>query len=208
MTAQLASLPPPNVYAADGVVHVHDLSSADPDSLTLVVGSGDPEAVVQTALSTGARALAVAQISVDTAVVECSFAALESQLHVLLDDTNSRVNGTTADLLGHPEHGISVTLGSWKADIASLLEQTFDPRHSHSAFGKLDMVLRDASERQLSATRRLLNPDADDSPLSRLLTDVREQVATVLDAVGRLAEQIAAAKASASMTGLRCNVAL
>lgn len=200
MTAQLAALPSPNVYAADGVVHAHHLASADPDLLRLVVGAGDPEAVVQRALSTGARALAVAQVSVDTAVVESSFAALENQLRTLLDDTTTRMTGTTADVLGHPEHGISATLGSWKADIASLLEQTFDPRYNDSAFGKLDTVLRDASERQLSATRRLLNPEADDSPLSRLLTGVRDQIATVLDAVGRLAEQIATDKATAAAT--------
>lgn len=202
MTAQLASLPNPNVYAVDGVVHIHGLATADPDLLTLVVGSGDAEAVVQRALSTGARALAIAQVSVDTAVVENSFAALESQLRSLLDDTTTRVTGTTAELRGHPEHGISATLGSWKSDIASLLEQTFDPQYSDSAFGKLDTVLRDASERQLTATRRLLNPDADDSPLSRLLTGVRDQVATVLDAVGRLAEQITADKAGAAATAI------
>lgn len=202
MTAQLASAPNPSVYAVDGVVHIHDLASADPDLLTLVLGADDPEAVAQRALSTGARALAIAQVSLDTAVVESSFAALETQLRSLLDDTTTRMTGTTADLLDHPEHGISATLGSWKADIASLLEQTFDPRYSDSAFGKLDTVLRDASERQLSATRRLLNPDADDSPLSRLLTGVRDQVATVLDAVGRLAEQIATDKASVAATAI------
>jgi hypothetical protein len=202
MTAQLVSLPSTKVYEADGVVHIHELASADPDLLTLVVGGTDPEAVVHRVLSTGARALAVAQVSIDTALVENSFAALENQLRALLEDTTARVTGTTADVLDHPEHGISATLGSWKAEIASLLEQTFDPRYSDSAFGKLDTVLRDAGERQLSATRRLLNPDADDSPLSRLLTGVRDQIATVLDAVGRLAEQLAADKASAAATAI------
>ena len=202
MTAQLVSLPSTKVYEADGVVHIHELASADPDLLTLVVGGTDPEAVVHRVLSTEARALAVAQVSIDTALVENSFAALENQLRALLEDTTARVTGTTADVLDHPEHGISATLGSWKAEIASLLEQTFDPRYSDSAFGKLDTVLRDAGERQLSATRRLLNPDADDSPLSRLLTGVRDQIATVLDAVGRLAEQLAADKASAAATAI------
>lgn len=200
MTAQLASLPGPRVYEADGVVHIHDLTSADPDLIKMVAGAGDPEAVVQRALSTGARALAVAQVSVDTAVVENSFAALEAQLRALLDDASARVAGSATDVLDHPERGMAATLGSWKMQVASLLEQTFDPRYSDSAFGKFDTVLRDASERQLSATRRLLNPDADDSPLSRLMTGVRDQVATVLDAVGRLAEQVAADKAATVAT--------
>ncbi len=197
MTAHLDYIPHLTVYAADGIVHVRDLASADPDLLALVTGASDPEAVVQRVLSTGARALAVAQVSVDTAVVEASFAALENQLRVMLEDTTARVTGTTTELLDDPERGICAALGSWKAEVSSLLEQTFDPQHSGSAVSKLDVILRDASERQLSATRRLLNPDADDSPLSRLMTGVHDQVATVLDAVARLAEQIAADKAGA-----------
>lgn len=200
MTAQLAAISSPRVYSADGIVHVTDLSSADPDLVTLVTGSNDPEAVVQRTLSTGARALAVAQVSVDTAVVETSFAALENQLRMLLNDAATRVAGTTTEMMDDPEHGLSATLRSWKTDVGALLEHTFDPQHSGSAFGKLDVVLRDASERQLSATRRLLNPDADDSPLSRLLAGVRDQVATVLDAVARLAEQVATDKASTIAT--------
>jgi hypothetical protein len=196
MTAQLDSIPRLTVYAANGIVHVRDLASADHDLLALVTSASDPEAVVQRVLSTGARALAVAQVSVDTAVVEASFAALESQLRMMLEDATARVTGTTTELLDDPERGISATLGSWKAEVSSLLEQTFDPQYSASAVSKLDVILRDASERQLSATRRLLNPDADDSPLSRLMTGVRDQVATVLDAVARLAEQIAADKAA------------
>lgn len=202
MTAQLASIPTSQVYVVDGLVHLNDLASADPDLLRLVVTADHPEAVVQRILSTGARALIVGNISIDTALVENSFAALEAKLRALLDDTTTRVTGGTAEILDHPEHGISASLGSWKAEIAALLEHTFDPRYSDSAFGKLDTVLRDASERQLSATRRLLNPDTDDSPLSRLLSGVRDQVATVLDAVARLAEQIAAGNASAAATAI------
>jgi hypothetical protein len=200
MTAQLDSIPHMTVYVAGGIVHVRDLASADPDLLALVTGASDPEAVVQRVLSTGARALAVAQVSVDTAVVEASFAALENQLHRMLEDATARVTGTTTELLDDPERGICATLGSWKAEVSSLLEQTFDPQHSNSAVSKLDIILRDASERQLSATRRLLNPDADDSPLSRLMVGVRDQVTTVLDAVARLAEQIATDKATAKAT--------
>jgi hypothetical protein len=43
-------------------------------------------------------------------------------------------------------------------------------------------------------------PDADDSPLSRLGASVREQIATVLDALGRLAEQVSAERAANTAT--------
>lgn len=200
MTAQLATIPQPTVYVADGVAHVQNLASADPDLVSLLSSAREPEAVVQRVLSTGARALAVAHVSVDTAVVESSFAALEHQLRSVLDDAATRVAGTTTELLTDPESGLVATLRSWKTDVSTLLDQTFDPHHRDSAFGKLDVVLRDVSDRQMSATRRLLNPDADDSPLSRLLTGVRDQVATVLDAVARLAEQVAKETATTTAT--------
>ena len=111
MTAQLAFLPSPNVYAVDGVVHVHDLASADPDLLTLVVGAGDPEAAVQRAMSTGARALAMAHVSMDTAMVEHSFSALESQLKSLLDDTTTRID--RGELSGPHEPSASIDIG-WR----------------------------------------------------------------------------------------------
>src|SRR6267154_5498304 len=106
MTAQLASIPHLSVHSADGIVHIRDLASADPDLLALVTGASDPEAVVQRALSTGARALVVAQVSVDTAVVETSFAALETQLRTMLEDATARVTGTTSELLDVAKRGI------------------------------------------------------------------------------------------------------
>ncbi len=58
------------------------------------------------------------------------------------------------------------------------------PRES-SAIGKFD-----------DATRRLLNPDIEGSPLAHLMSAVREQIRQVLDAIARLAEQTATEKAA------------
>ncbi len=200
MTAGLTAVRADSVQCINGAVHIQDLWCTDPDLSALVAEASDAESAVQHTLSTGARALRVAHASVDTAVVERSFAALEDQLRRLLDDTTARVTSTTADMLTHPEHGISATLGTWRAEVSTALDGMFDPKQEDSALARLDSVLRDASERQLTATRRLLNADAEDSPLSRLLTGVRDQIATVLDAVGRLAEQMATDKATAVAT--------
>lgn len=190
----------PSVQVRDGMVQISALWCTDPDLTAVVSEAEDPESAVRLCLATGARALRVAYASVDTAVVERSFAALEFQLKALLDDTTARVTGTTTDLLTHPEHGVIATMDTWRTDLAAALNDMFDPQQADSALTRLDTILRDASEKQLTATRRLLNPDADDSPLSRLVTGVRDQIGTVLDAVGRLAEQIAADKATTAAT--------
>lgn len=200
MTAELRTVDQPSVRLVDGTVQISNLWCTDPDLAALVADASDTESAVQHCLVTGARALRVAHASIDSAVVERSFAALESQLKALLDDTTARVTGTTADLLTHPEHGVVATLGVWRTEVAAALDGMFDPEHTGSALARLDTVMREASERQLTATRRLLNPDADDSPLSRLLNGVRDQISTVLDAVGRLADQIASDKAATAAT--------
>jgi hypothetical protein len=105
MTAELRAVQRSSVQVIDGVVQISDLWCTDPDLSLLVTEASDAESTVRHCLATGARALRIAHASADTAVVERSFTALESQLKALLDDTTARVTGTTADLLTHPEHG-------------------------------------------------------------------------------------------------------
>lgn len=184
------------VYSRGSVVHIRELTTADPDLLALVETATDPEAVVQRALSTGARALAIAQASVDTRLVEDSFAKLLIGLQAQIDGAGSTVSAATGDLLHHPTTGVTASLANWRSNIESLMDSTFNPDRSTSAFGRLDQILAASNEDQLSATRRLLNPDADDSPMSRLLANVQSQISTVLQAVTLLSDKVAADSAA------------
>ena len=198
MSAALASVPTPRVFAADGLVHITDVTTADPDLLAIVSSAADPEAVVQRALSTGARALSVAQASIDTTMVEQSFAELTRAFAGHLDQARTQVVGAAGDLLNDPGHGVAASLQTWRREVDALLDATFNPERSGSALGKFDRIMQDSSAKQLKATRQLLNPDADDSPLARVLSGVKEQVSGILDAVARLSEQVAADRASTS----------
>lgn len=148
------------------------------------------------ALSVGARALAVVNASVDTGVVEASFETLRQQMAELVAAGSGQLTGAASELFDNPDTGVKAALARWSGDLAALMDTTFDPARTDSALGKLHLVLEANGDNQLAATRRLLNPDADDSPLSRLASSMREQIATVLDALARLAEQVAADKAA------------
>ena len=204
-TAHLLAVPPvePRVQLLDGLVYIRDLGCSDPALVSLLGDAGDEaaaEAAVQRVLSIGAQAMSVAHRSIDTTMVDQSFAVLHDRLRLLLDQTTEQVEGTTADLLHHPESGVASTLTTWRQEVTALLDATFDPDRSSSAIGRLDGVLQKAGDRHLAATRLLLNPDVGDSPLGRVLGGVREQVGTVLDAVARLAEQVAADRAGSAAT--------
>lgn len=196
MSAELIPLTAARVYASGGVVHIRDLINADPDLLALVESSDQAEAVVQHALSTGARALAVAQTSLDTRMVEESFAQLLLGLKVHIDGAGTSVAAATDDLLNHPTRGVGANLQAWRTNVESLMDSTFNPDRSTSAFGRLDQILADAGQNQLAATRGLLNPDAADSPMSRVLAAMQTQISTVLQAVALLSDKVAADSAA------------
>ena len=88
----------------------------------------------------------------------------------------------------------------WRTQVDELLAVTFDPAQPGSAAATLDAVLQAAGDRQVTATRMLLNPDTEDGPLAQLLGRVREQFVAVLDAVARLTEQVSAERAGAAAT--------
>ena len=184
------------VYASGGVLHIQDLVTADPDLLALVENSDAPEAVVQHALSAGARALAIAQASVDTRLVEDSFGKLLIGLQAQIDGAGSTVSAATGDLLHHPTTGVTASLAQWRSNIESLMDSTFNPDRSTSAFGRLDQILAAGNDDRLSATRRMLNPDAADSPMARLTATMQNQISTVLQAVTLLSDEVAADSAA------------
>jgi hypothetical protein len=200
MTAQITELTPRRVTVDGGLVRITDLTSSDVDLLRILTSADDPEATVQRALAIGARALEVANASVDTAVVEASFENLRQRMSELVDAGQGQLTGTATELFDDPDTGVKAALARWSEQVQTLLEQTFDPARTDSAVGKLHLVLAESGDAQIAATRRMLNPDAEDSPLSRLAASMREQIATVLDALGRLAEQVSSEHAGAAAT--------
>lgn len=202
MTAQLAAVPAARVCVMDDVVHIRDLRSTDADLVGLLADATEPAELTIQALAIGARALRVSRVSIDTAMIEKSFAALTVQLATMLNDATSQVAGTTNSVLTDPESGVHASLNNWKRDVTEALAAIFDPDRATSAIGKLDTVMQVATDRQLAATRHLLNAENEDSPLFRLFSGVQAQIGLVLESVARVAEQVAADKASVAATAL------
>lgn len=199
MVAEITHIAP-HVTLADDVLYIDRLTCTDADVVELVRRSDNPEAAVQRALAAGAQMLSMAQVRVDTAVVDQAFTALTREITALMAQTTQTVTTTTADLLHSPEHGINAALDAWHTKAIDLLAATFDPGRTDSAVATLDRVLRGAGERQVEATRRLLNPAGDESPLSQVFGGLRDQIGTVLDAVSRLAEHVASQNAARAAT--------
>jgi len=170
MTAQLSPVDAPCVCIADGIVHIDRVVSSDADLVALVTEAADPVDTVLRVLVVGARAFAYSRTGIDVAVVQHEFAVLAEKFQEILND---------------PAGGVQARLDSWRDEVVALFTAQFDPDRTSSAIGKFD-----------AATRRLLNPDIEGSPLAHVMSAVGEQIRQVLDAIARLAEQTATEKAA------------
>jgi hypothetical protein len=144
------------VCLADGIVHIDRVVSGDADLVALVTEAADPVDIVLRVLAVGAKAFAFTRTGADVAVVQHEFTALADKFQQIVND---------------PQGGIQARLDSWRAEMGTLFTALFDPGRASSAIGKFD-----------AATRRLLNPDVEESPLAHLMSAVRQQVSQVLDA--------------------------
>ncbi len=198
MTAQLITLNTgnPQVTVTSTQVQITNLTSQDPDLIQIVGNAADPAAAVDRILSIGARATIAATASLDTTMVETSFADLQARMAELLQTTAGTIDAHTKTALFDPDTGLDAAARAWTNQFSELVTQTLDPANPDGSIGKLVSQLQTQSAQSVAAHGRLLNPDVEDTPLFRLAATMRDQFSTVLQAVSRVGEQIAAEKAA------------
>lgn len=135
MSAVLAAVADPRVtIGADHIVRIIDLRIDDAEVHAVVSASSAPDATVTRMLTVGARALSVAQLSVDMNAFETSFAQLTQTLSQQLDQAHGRVVGAATDLLTDPDRGLTARLQAWRRDVDKSLDSTFNPDLANERF--------------------------------------------------------------------------
>src|SRR5688572_12993918 len=105
---------------------LRDLLETDPEVVAVVAAADDPEAAVHSCLQVGARAIKLAQVSVDTQVVESAFAGLRGEFDSKLDDTLRALDGATSDLLGEEDGALPRAFSEFREGFEGLLGDAFD----------------------------------------------------------------------------------
>lgn len=187
----------------DETLVLDGFTETDPAVVRLVGAAEDTESAVHSCLQVGARAIDLAQVNLDTAVVERSFDAMVDRLGHQLGETVTRVHDTTHALLDGEDGALAGALTKWLADVEGALDETFDEDSKKSAIGKLERLLEHAQEAQVSAVRRLVDPHDENGPLARqrreILKAVKEETSAIKAAVAEISEKIAVRKAEAEL---------
>jgi hypothetical protein len=184
-----------HAYLEGDELVLEDFRESDPDVVVFVRNADEPEVAVHRCLTMGARVLRVAGATLDTELVEHRFEDMTSELDRSIDGFAKRVDQSAESLLDSEEGKLAVALQTWLDDVSTTLDATFDESSKKSAIAKLEKVLQSAREEQVAAVRRLLDPDNDESPLSRWRSEIVKTIASqgesIEDALDGLREQLA-----------------
>lgn len=193
----------PVAEVVGSVLHLERFEERDPEVVNLVSAAEDAESAVHRAMQTGARALGLARVSIDSSAVEQAFGGMSREFDGALGETVEQIEEITKTLFAEEDGEITQALAGWKAEVNELLGETFDPDSKRSVLAKFDKILADASERQVDAIKRLIDPDREDSPLGRQRAEIvkvfKEGQHALAKAVQEVSEKIAVSKAQTEL---------
>jgi hypothetical protein len=174
------------VFIENDELVVESLRISDPDAVNFVAASDDPELALVRCVEMGARVLRLANATVDTQVVEHRFNEMTQSLDRSVDELARRIDDSARALLDDESGELTAALRTWLTDVTSVLGATFDETSKKSAIAKLETVLETARGEQVTAVRRLLDPENAESPLNRWRSDIVSEVRDRGEAVERL----------------------
>jgi len=187
----------------DGALHLDGFQERDPEVVNLVVASEDAETAVHRVMQVGARALGLAQTTLDTALVETSFDGMSREFEGRLDQTVEQISKVAQNLLDEESGTLPKALKAFAEELDALLGKTFDPDSKKSVLALFETLLGEAAKRQVDAVRRVVDPDDEDSPLGRhraeIVKTVKELEEKLGKAVADVSEKIAVQKAQADL---------
>lgn len=185
---------PSAVINGDGLI-LRDFCERDPDVVELAREADDTEAAIHHCLHVGARAINLAQVSMDSELVEHAFEGMTVAFERNVKHAVEQINHASTGLLDEQDGDLAAALNAWREQVDRQLGAHFDPDSKSSVIGKLDAVFEQASAAQVEAIKRLINPDDEHSLMGRyraeIVKAVKEETGAVRQAVAEVSEKIA-----------------
>jgi hypothetical protein len=199
-TARTTSLERPHesaVLVIDGQAVFRDFVEADVDVVDVLAGARDVEASAHRLLALGARAAGFVAASSPAGALEARLEAMTADVGAGVGASLSELQQAAAALFDGEDGELARTLAQFDGHLKDML----DPARRDSVAAELGTALRTVMERVLEAhacqVRRLVDPDAHDGPLGRVVSLVRDHTNLLGDEIRRLAEVVATDRARA-----------
>lgn len=183
------------VTVRDGEAHFDGLVERDPVVVRLLDHSEAVDDAARRCLQTGARALAAAGTSIDTAAVGDAFDRMAGRLNADIERLAGRIDAAVA-----PDEGeIAQSLRAADVALGNTLGRVFDEDSRSSVMGRFNGALEAHRHAQAAVLRGVLDASDPASPLGRhraeLLTALRAESDRTRTAIASLAQDLAVARA-------------
>ena len=211
------------VTIADGKVLIRDVSIDDRKTVEVIERQADHEAAVRTAIQIGARAIEIADGSLDVKTVEERFDGMSTDLELQITKLTSDVTREAEQagdaftkvaegLLDEEDGSIVASLAAFKEGFLEQVGDLFDQDSKESVISKFEAAVeavqeehRSAIEEALASQQKIvssmLDPHAEDGPIGRLNKSIGAGLKEVADAVQQVRTEITAEKAAAEAAG-------
>lgn len=190
--------PDSSVYVDREKAVVSNLVIEDPDFVELIRDAEDPVRVALDVMSVGARVIRMTQTTVDAALVETRFGALEQRVDEGLTNAVEMIGKTAAAYLD-PEKG---ALKAILDELERNLGDAFDPESKASVVAKFEGLLTAGTADIKKVVRDMVDPGNPDSPLGRLRLEMTTEMKELRQVVNELRTQVAVEQTEAEMLEL------
>jgi hypothetical protein len=161
------------------------------------------DVLVHDLLAVGGRAMSAAQTTTDVVIVEKAFGEMTSTFTGELVRFGDELEKKTTELLDGDDGAQPRSFEQFKKQVEELLGDTFDPDSKQSVLALFEQVMRNVGVEQVKAIRALIDPDNEESPLTRyrgeIVKVVEKETGKVKDAVEELKTQFAVNDAKADV---------
>lgn len=199
MTIAFQQFPEPNVYVADGSLHITEFTETDPDVVSAVEQGDDPSQSVRTLLRLGAQSVKLANTRLDADVLGATVEKLTKNVEGSVGSAVENLQATAKHLLDGDSGTIPSAFKGFKSDLERMLGDKFDPDSKKGILNQFEKVLAEGGQAQAAKIGRLLDPTSPDSPLNRwrdeIVKVVKAETEDVAKQVHELGERIAGATA-------------
>lgn len=184
------------VAVVDNILIVQQLTESAPEVVRLVSVSDDPAGLVHECLRAGARSLAVVRSGLDMAALDRTVAQVESNVRAAHEGFGREIARTASELLGEGDSALPATLAAWRREVAATLDAAMDPKRRDSLLARVDASVGRLLENQRATFERLLDPEAADGVIGRILSTTDPRLIPLAEEVRRLREVVVANHAS------------
>ena len=163
------------VVVHEDAIHLVDFEERDPETVAFVGSAEDPVEAAHQCLRVGAQAVRAAHVSLDSDIVRGRFDAMSEHFDTQVGAAVNQIAEATRSIVDKETGTLPTVLDAHQQKLEDLLGTTFDPESKKSVLALFEQVMADSHQTQVTAVKKLISAEGEDSPLKKMKDDIVDE---------------------------------